>query len=213
MTPNSLLARNLGTTLETARRLLYGVHERLQATDTLMRRSDWRFALGDIEVIPAVNLWENWLSGKKDEVEVVLGRVLNLAIEMAGADFGNIQLFDPAKGGLRIVASRGLDAEFLDYFKVVRGSESACGVALQEHRRLIVSDVRTDTSFNVESREIMLRAEALSVQSTPLISPCGSLLGVLSTHYRSTGTLPTASLPFPDRLARRTAKLLISARG
>lgn len=212
MTTNSILARNL-VTLETARQLLYGVHERLQATDNLVRRSDWRFALDDIQAIPAMNLWESWRSGQEDEVGGVLGQVLDLAIEMAGADFGNIQLFDPAKGGLRIVASRGLDAEFLDYFKIVRGYESACGFALQEHRRVIVSDVRNDTSFTIESRNIMLRAEALSVQSTPLISPDGALLGVLSTHYRAVGTLPVECLPFLDRLARRTAKLLTPARG
>lgn len=125
------------------------VHERLQATDNLVRRSDWRFALDDIKAIPAMNLWESWRSGQEDEVGGVLGQVLDLAIEMAGADFGNIQLFDPANGGLRIVASRGLDAEFLDYFKIVRGYESACGFALQEHRRVIVSDVRNDTSFTI----------------------------------------------------------------
>jgi GAF domain-containing protein len=109
---------------------------------------------------------------------------------------------------LRIAVSRGFEAEFLDYFAIVQGSESACRVALQQNCRVIVPDFRRDSLFNVDSRRIMLRANALAVQSTPLISSSGRLLGILSTHYSVPRLRPLARLPYLDKLACRTAELL-----
>jgi GAF domain-containing protein len=81
---------------------------------------------------------------------------------------------------------------------------------MQQNCRVIVPDVRSDACFNAESRNVVLRAGVLSVQSTPLISSSGRLLGVLSTHSSVPAEPSPASLPFLDRLARRTARLLES---
>ena len=212
MTPKSLVERNR-VAIETTHRLVRQVRKKLESSDRLMRRSDLTAAFGDVDMTPSVGLWESWLSGERNGTQSMLACVLDLAIEFAGADFGNIQLFDPtAEGGLRMAVSRGFDGEFLNFFALVRSSESACAVAMRQKCRVIVSDVRTDQCFNIESREIMLRAKALSVQSTPLISSSGQLFGMLSTHCRVPGTPPLASFPLLDRLARRTAKLLAPSR-
>jgi len=166
-----------------------------------MRRSDWRVAFSDIRLTSEQTLESN-------QGAATLAYVLHLAIDIANADFGNIQLFDPAERGLRIAASKGFDTEFLDYFAVVRGSDSACGVALQQGCRVIVPEVQNDHCFDAASREIVLRAGVRSVQSTPLILPSGRLLGMLSTHGRLPGKPSLASLTLLDRLARRTARLL-----
>lgn len=200
MTVTQLLARNLGAIAETTRRL-DRTEARLQSSDHLMHRSDWRVAFSDIRVTREQTL-------KSNNGAATLAYVLDLAIDIAEADFGNIQLFDHAECGLRIAASRGFDAEFLDYFPVVRGSGSACALAMQQSCRVVVPDVRNDLCFDVGSREIVLRAGVQSVQSTPLISPSGRLLGMLSTHRRVPGTPPLASMLLLDRLARRTARLL-----
>jgi hypothetical protein len=44
----------------------------------------------------------------------LLAMVLEGAMDLAGADRGNVQLLDPATGALRIVAQHGFGAEFLD---------------------------------------------------------------------------------------------------
>ena len=46
----------------------------------------------------------------------LLEDVLDASIAIVGADFGNVQLYDPASGALKIVAQRGFRQDFLDYF-------------------------------------------------------------------------------------------------
>ncbi|MCY0725721.1 hypothetical protein OVW19_28690, partial [Klebsiella pneumoniae] len=49
----------------------------------------------------------------------LLYEMLDATIELQGADFGDVQLYDEATGTLKIVAHRGLDQVFLDYFAIV----------------------------------------------------------------------------------------------
>ena len=195
-----------GFAIETARRRTAEAQARLQSSDDLIRRSDWRVALTEFGVISSRRSWAQH-SGKHNGNGNMLASILDLAIDITEADFGNIQIIDSSQR-LRIVVNRGFEAEFLDYFAVVESSESACGVALEQNRRVIVPDVRKNSFFNVDSRRIMLRANALAVQSTPLISSCGRLLGMLSTHYCVPRRPLLTKLPYLDRLARRTADLL-----
>jgi len=197
-----------GVAIEKARRRIAEAQMRIEVSDDLIRRCDCELFLKQIGIGCAHNLLESWLMGNRNGTVSTLTHILDLAIEMAQADFGNIQLFDPAECGLRIAASRGLSGEFLEYFAVVRSSDSACALAMQQNSRVIVSDVGNDPCFNSESRQVVLRAGALAVQSTPIISSSGRRLGMLSTHRRVRGKPPLASLLLLDRLARRTATVL-----
>ena len=47
------------------------------------------------------------------ELATLLRGVLDAAIELQGADFGDVQLLDSQTGTLRIVAHRGVGEEFL----------------------------------------------------------------------------------------------------
>ncbi len=125
---------------------------------------------------------------------------LDAAIAASGADFGNVQWFNPATQALRIIAQRGFGQEFLRFFAVVHGNGS-CGSAAQARSRIVVEDVRSDDIFRGnESGEMLLRANVLAVQSTPLIGPSGQLAGVVSTHYRRPGPLPAAALRDLDNI-------------
>src|SRR5215472_1340181 len=200
------LSETIGLAIETARRRTAEAQARLQSSDDLIRRSDWRVALTEFGVVSSQRSWAQH-PGKRNGNGNVLAHILDLAMDITEADFGNIQIIDSSQR-LRIAVNRGFETEFLDYFAIVGSSESACGVPLQQNRRVIVPDVRKGSFFNVDSRRIMLRANALAVQSTPLISSCGRLLGMLSTHYCVPRRLPLTKLPYLDRLARRTADLL-----
>ena len=195
-----------GIAIETARRRTAEAQARLQSSDDLIRRSDWRVALTEFGLISSRRSRAQHPS-KRNGNGNVLAHILDLAIDITEADFGNIQIIDSSQR-LRIAVNRGFEAEFLDYFAIVESSESACGVALQQNRRVIVPDVRKDSFFNAHSRRIMLRANALAVQSTPLISSCGRLVGMVSTHYCVPRRTPRMKLLYLDRLARRTADLL-----
>ncbi len=150
---------------------------------------------------PLLNVLQTRLTLVHRTSEPLLKEFLQAAMQATGADFGNIQLFDSSSQTLRIAAQHGFSEEFLRYFEVVHGNDTACGSAAKAHSRVIVEDVRSDAIFaGKESGEMMLRANARAVQSTPLVGASGQLLGVLSTHYRKPGPLSAAKLLSLDGL-------------
>ena len=77
-----------------------------------------------------------------------LDDILGGAVELLGADKGNIQVLDTKQGVLRIVASRGFDRDFLDCFSEVSAADvSVCGRALRSDERLVIEDVESDALF------------------------------------------------------------------
>lgn len=83
-----------------------------------------------------------------DDLTSALEDVLENAIVTAGADFGNIQLYNGQAEALEIVAQRGFGREFLDHFRTVRvDGGSACGQAMRQGERIIIEDVERDPAF------------------------------------------------------------------
>jgi hypothetical protein len=114
-----------------------------------------------------------------------LGDLLGSVIAATRADFGDVQLYDPSKRVLKIVAQEGFDREFLEYFETVDCNKScSCGEAMSRRARIVVADVAVDPVVTGGSREMLLRSDVRSVQSTPLFDPGGQFLGMISTHYR-----------------------------
>lgn len=113
----------------------------------------------------------------------LLPRVLDGALSLMGADFGNIQLLDPVTGSLRIVTQSGFGPEFIDYFAVVNDDHSACGRAAQACAQAVIADVSTDPGF-APHRDIAAASGFGAVQSTPLVDYVGRLIGIVSTHHQ-----------------------------
>lgn len=135
-----------------------------------------------------------------------LGGFLTAAIDVSGADFGNIQLFNSLDGSLRIAAQRGFGKEFLDYFQAVKGRRCGCGAAMSSMSRVVVSDVSLDPIFRGDKSEpVMLRANARACQSTPLVGSSGQLLGMLSTHYRQPRDFSQRELNGVDEVTKELA--------
>ncbi len=143
------------------------------------------------------------------DLEPVLSEIVDAAIAISGADFGNIQALDRASGNLKIAAHRGFPAWWLEYWDTVQKGHGTCGTALEKQARVLVEDVERDPNFaGTPAREIQLRAGVRSVQSTPLLSRAGEPLGILSTHGRAPGTPPPRVLRLLDLLARQAADIL-----
>lgn len=114
--------------------------------------------------------------------------LLGATVVATGADFGDVQLFDSAYGVLRIVAQEGFENDFLEYFETVDcGAHCSCGAAMSRGSRIVVGDVATDPVFSGGSREMLLRSNVRSAQSTPLVDMSGRFVGMVSTHYRRVG--------------------------
>ena len=137
----------------------------------------------------------------------LLEEVLNAIIALQNADFGNVQLYNPETKTLEIVAHRGFQRNFLDYFSSVNEPGAACGRAMQRRERVIIEDVLADPDFEPH-REIAALAGFRAVQSTPLFSRSGEPLGMISTHFRQPHRPSGHDLRFTDLYARLAGELI-----
>jgi PAS domain S-box-containing protein len=135
---------------------------------------------------------------------------LEAAIVLLGADKGNIQLLDAESGTLKIVAKRGFNRPFLEFFdSVCAGESSVCGTALQNARRIVVEDVMQSEIFSGKpSLDVLLKAGVRGVQSTPLTTSGGKVFGMISTHFARPYRPSERELRLMDLLARQAADYL-----
>lgn len=146
------------------------------------------------------------------ELQPLLEEVLTATIALQDADFGHVQLYNLQTQALEIVAHRGFQQDFLEYFGRVLDSTSACGRALQQGERVIIEDVQTDPRFEPH-RPIAASAGFCAVQSTPLFSRSGELLGMISTHFRRAHRPSERELRLTDLYARQAAEMIEHTRG
>jgi len=145
---------------------------------------------------------------RKRYVAAMLPMILEGAMDHTDAEMGNIQLCN-GQGSLKIVVQSGFNLPFLEYFDSVHAGQAACGWALQNAGRVVVRDVTDSPIFhNSPALEVVLDAGVRSVQSTPLLSASGRVLGVLSTHSGRLKDLCKGELARVDHFARWAAALL-----
>ncbi len=144
-----------------------------------------------------------------NDVAGCLRDVLNVAVEICGADKGNIQLLDRGAGTLRLITQSGFDDTFVEFFESLTGDDSACGVALQTSQRVIVEDVtQSDIYAGKATLQVLREADVLAVQSMPLMSSSRNVLGIISTHFTHAHRPSEQELRLMDLLARQTADYL-----
>jgi len=142
------------------------------------------------------------------ELQPLLEELLTAIISLQNADFGNIQLYNPESQALEIVVQRGFQQDFLDHFRSVHDDGATCGRAMQRRERIIIEDVQTDPDFEPH-RRIAASAGFRAVQSTPLLTRTGELLGMISTHFRQAHRPSEHELRLTDLYAVHAAGLII----
>jgi DNA-binding NarL/FixJ family response regulator len=140
-----------------------------------------------------------------------LSEVVARAIELAGADMGNLQILDHQTNSLHIAAQSGHSRRFLEFFNIVRPNQGACGAAVSRGQRVIVDDVADDPIFRgTELKEILFGEGIRAVQSIPLTTASGQLVGVLSTHFRVAKPSRQQLFQITDAFAQEVAELIRS---
>ena len=148
-----------------------------------------------------------------NDIQGLYERILDTAVAVMKSDFASIQMYDPdrrASGGLRLLAYRGFSSKAAEYWKwVYPSSQSSCGVALRTKERIVIPDIAA-SEFMMESgdQKTCLQNGILAVQSTPLISRSGAILGILSTHWREPHQPTQKELAAMDILARQASDLI-----
>jgi len=118
-----------------------------------------------------------------DDVDSCLKEILDVAIEITGADKGNIQLLNGDAESLRLVTQIGFDDPFVEFFECGHNGDSACGVALKSKQRVVVEDIeKSEIYAGKPALQAMHEADVRAVESVPLISSEGNALGIISTH-------------------------------
>jgi len=140
----------------------------------------------------------------------LINSALDRALRITGQELGNVQLVDWEMGSLEIAAQRGFRQDFLDSFRRVSTRDGcACGRALLLRDTVVIDDVTADRDFS-PFKEVAERAGFRAVQSTPLMSSSGAIVGVISTHG---GRNPNGrELEQIKSLAQETANELIRLR-
>lgn len=144
------------------------------------------------------------------DLEPFCGRVMDAAARLLQADCASIQTKVPATPALRLVAAMGFVPEATAYWqRVEAGSTSSCGQALSTGQRIIIPDVERDRLLaGTEDLRHMRLCGIRAVQSTPLLSPSGAPVGMLSTHWRRAHEPPAGVLRFLDVVASHVAALI-----
>jgi signal transduction histidine kinase len=142
------------------------------------------------------------------DVRSALEEILLAICAMMNSQMGNVQVYDPRTRTLTVAVQQGFTRNFLDRLGVVKADiPSACSAAMKRLSRVIIEDVNEEESFGT-LREIAEVAGFRSLQSTPLLSRSGALLGVLSTHWKHPHRPSERELYMLDLYAREAADVL-----
>jgi PAS domain S-box-containing protein len=154
------------------------------------------------------------LSGRLIEtggLQLLLQEIMNAGVAIVGSEMGTLQLLEG--DSLRIVASYGHQQEFLDFFASAESQASVCGEATRRGERVVVSDVETSPLFaGTPSLAVLREAGVRAVQSTPMMSREGELVGILTTQWKVPYNPDEHDLWRIDLLARQAADLIVNSK-
>jgi len=147
------------------------------------------------------------------DISALYEKVMDAAVSIMRSDFASIQMYYPERGSsgeLRLLASHGFKSHTAKFWEWVRAdSQCTCGVALRTGRRVIAPDVETaDFMANTADLATYQQNGIRAVQSTPLVSRDGKLLGMISTHWRKPHQPSERDLRMFDILVRQAADLI-----
>jgi PAS domain S-box-containing protein len=141
-------------------------------------------------------------------------KIVDAAVAITRSDFASVQRLYPERGkggGLRLQAFRGLNPQAAKLWEWVRAdADCTCGIALRSGIRIIEPDVARPEFVVPGSphHSMYLQNGIAAVQSTPLRSRSGELVGMISTHWRQPHRPSERDLHLLDILARQAADLI-----
>jgi signal transduction histidine kinase len=134
--------------------------------------------------------------------------IIDAAMAIMQSRSASLQIFDAERGDLQFLSARGLDDEAMMYWQSVSSNPTICGRALRTGKRVMVSDVLHEPLFGAEDVAAFRRFGVRAVQTTPLFSRTGNLLGMLSTHWTTPLQPSERAQRLLDILARQAADLI-----
>lgn len=185
--------------------------ERSRETEERLRNSQQELAMevADFKLLQQIS---NELV-QQDSVKDLYEKITDAAVAIMRSDFASMQMLYPERGNggeLLLLAYRGFSPEAARFWEWVPAySGSTCAVALRTNNRVIVSDIETcDFMVGTEDLPTYRQTAIRAVQSTPLHSRTGQIVGMISTHWRERHTPSERDLRIFDVLTRQAADLI-----
>lgn len=197
-----------------------GVSSAFQNADAFeveKRRAEGEVALRESEAQRAIELADaqqlQLISSRlieEDNIVLLYGQILDAVMSIMGADFSSLQRLDIEHHELDLIAWKNFHPKSAEYWqKVSIHSGTSCGSALQHGERIIISDIEAaQSSIDGETLYHYKLSGIASVQSTPLTTRDGRVVGIISTHWRTSHYPTERELRLLDVLARQAADLL-----
>jgi PAS domain S-box-containing protein len=151
---------------------------------------------------------------QEGNLDSLYNSILDAAMSLMSSDMASMQLLYPERSQLRLLAWKGFHPQSASFWEWVHlDSASTCGLALGAGCRVVVSDIETcDFMAGTADLDEYRRSDIRAVQSTPLVSRSGQLLGMISTHWREPHQPTERALRRLDVLARQAADLIERSR-
>lgn len=146
-------------------------------------------------------------------IEVLYERIVDAATRIMHSDYASMQMLYPERGTggeLRLLAFRGFNPEAAKFWEWVRAdSKSTCGLALLTGRRAVAPDISScEFMADSDDQQIYLQTGIHACQTTPLIARDGTVVGMISTHWRTPHLPSDRDFRLFDILVRQAADLI-----
>ncbi len=194
-----------GGTVVGASKIARDVTQR-KRTERALQASRERLA-ADLAAMTRLQALSTRQAGSRD-VNALLGDILAAAADFTQTDKGNIQLYDPANGTLRIAVHQGLGQSLVEHFAGHGWLASSEAPATELERVIVPNVTELESLAGTRELEIVLGDGIRAIQSTPLVSRDGRLLGLLNNYFRAPGRPSEHQLRMMDILARQAADLI-----
>jgi PAS domain S-box-containing protein len=142
--------------------------------------------------------------------ESLFAQIVDAAMELMASDASSVQMLVPDGETLTLLGWRNFHPDSAAFWQRVHADAgSACGAALRDNVRVVVTDVDScDFMAGTQDLEECRRSGIRAVQSTPLRSRVGRPLGMISTHWHAPHTPTEDDFRLFDVLARQAADLI-----
>jgi signal transduction histidine kinase/ActR/RegA family two-component response regulator len=149
---------------------------------------------------------------REAEPNALYKQILDAATTILRADVACIQT--ARTGELDLVEWKGVDAESARFWQRIGwDAATSCAVAARTGQRFIIVDTeQCELLAGRAELDAFRRSEIRAMQSTPLTTRSGELVGVLTTHWRAPHEPTADELRLFDVLARMAADLMERSR-
>jgi len=146
---------------------------------------------------------------EKQDIETIYTQIVEATVALLRSDCGSMQMVLPKTDELLLLAHKGFDPGSASGLqRIPRNSGTSCAEAFRNGERVIVPDLEQCSFVKKEELASYRRAGIRSVQSTPLVSRAGDLVGMISNHWRTVHKPSKRELRLLDVLGRQAADLI-----